>query len=342
METKAVKQREILLISFLVSFLQNSPRLLELIGFLKYTKDSYITPPSTIYVVFRMFFLFGFSYVVLLYNTNLDTHFKKFGQYLFITSSILINGLILYVCSSFYFDLYDDFTGHELYVRDEKLLIFILVILMLGLIALAKNLIYKARREADIQEKERLAKQNLQNELSALKNQINPHFLFNSLNSLNSLIRENKEATNFVNQLSYMYRYILQSGNRDLVELREELKFIDSYVFLIKTRYRDKFSIEVLVDEEIMSYQIPVLALQLLVENAVKHNEISNRNPLHVKIFHDDDFLIVENKIQPRSTFVDSTGQGLVNINKRYMLLKEKSIKISNENNIFRVKMPLK
>ena len=253
-----------------------------------------------------------------------------------------MNGLILYVFFLFYFDLYDDFTGHDLYVRDEKLLLFILVILMMGLIALAKNLVYKARRQADIQEKERLAKQNLQNELAALKNQINPHFLFNSLNSLNSLIRENKEATNFVNQLSFMYRYILQSGNRDLVELKEELKFIDSYVFLIKTRYRDKFSIEIEVDDDVLTYQIPVLALQLLVENAVKHNEISNRNPLFVKIYHNKEFLIVENKIKPRSTFVDSTGQGLVNINKRYMLLKEKSIKISNENNIFKVKMPLK
>ena len=342
MEAKTVKQTDILLISFLVSLLQNSPRLLELIGFLKNTKDSYSTPPSTLDVVFRMSFLFVFSYIVLEYNANVDTYLKKLGHYLFITISILINGLILYVSSSFYFEFYYDFTGHDLYVSDEKLLLFILVILMLGLIALAKNLVYKARRHADIQEKERLAKQNLQNELSALKNQINPHFLFNSLNSLNSLIKENKEATNFVNQLSFMYRYILQSGNQDLISIKKELKFIESYIFLIKTRYRDKFDIDIDVDEEILSSQIPVLALQLLVENAVKHNEISDRNPLHVKIFHDDDDLIVENKIQPRSTFVDSTGQGLVNINKRYMLLKEKSIKISNENNIFKVKMPLK
>lgn len=341
LQLKKVKQSEILFISFLISLLHNSPRLLELVGFLKYTHDSNITPPSFMDVGFRMSFLFVFSWVVLQYNTNLDRYFFKFGKLVFYLASVFFNGVILYVSTTFYYQLYDDITGHNLYVRDEKLLLFILIILLFGLIVLSKNLRYKMRRQADLQERERLLKQNLQNELAALKNQINPHFLFNSLNSLNSLIRENKEATTFVNQLSYMYRYILQSGHQDLITVKEELKFIESYVFLIKTRYRDKFSINIDVNDYVSSVKIPVLALQLLIENAVKHNEISNRNPLNVRVYNNEEFLIVENKIQPRSTFVDSTGQGLVNINKRYLLLKEKNIQISNENNIFRVKLPL-
>ena len=341
MRTKKIKQTEILFLSFLISLLQNSPRLLELIGFLKYTESSYISPPTSIDVIFRMSFLFLYSYAVLLYNTNLDSYFKKFGKPVFLLTSVLINGFILYVFTSFYFEGYDDFTGYNLYIRDQKLLLFILVIVMLGLIALAKNLLYKIQIQEDIEEKQRLLKQNLQNELAALKNQINPHFLFNSLNSLNSLIKENNEATTFVNQLSYMYRYILQSGNRDLVSIKEELKFIDSYVFLINSRYRDKFSIDMTVDDSIHHIMIPVLALQLLVENAVKHNEISNKNRLKVKVFNTKEFLIVENRIKLRSTFVDSTGQGLANINKRYILLTGKSILISNENDIFSVKMPI-
>lgn len=342
MEIKKVKESDILLVSFLISLLHNSPRLLELVGFLNYTKQSYITPPSTTDVLFRMSFLFAFSWIVLQFNTNYDIYFRKYGKPVYAGVSVVVNGLILFLFITFYYDLYDNITGKDLYLRDQKLLLFILIILQLGLIVLSKNLKYKLRRQSDLEEKQHLSKQNLENELSALKNQINPHFLFNSLNSLNSLIRENKEATTFVNQLSFMYRYILQSSNQDLVSLKEELKFINSYVFLIKTRYRDKFSIDINIDEEALNKQIPVMVLQLLVENAVKHNEISNRNPLHVKVYNNGmNILIVENKIKERSTFVDSTGQGLANINKRYKLLMNKKIQISNENDIFSVKLPI-
>ncbi len=338
---KKVSQTEILFLSFLISLLHNSPRLLEYVGFVHYTTDSKLAPHTFLGMLFRMSFLFVFSWVVLQYNTNVVNYLKKFGKTFYYTMSIVFNGSILYLSTTFYYSLYDNFTGHELYVRDQKLLLFILIVLILGLIILSKNLRYKLQRDLDLEERERLVQQNLQNELSALKNQINPHFLFNSLNSLNSLIRENTQATNFVNKLSYMYRYILQSGQHDLISLKDELKFIESYVFLIQTRYRDKFSIDLKINKTALDYEIPVLALQLLVENAVKHNEISSKNPLHVNVYIKDNLLVVENKIQPRSTFVDSTGQGLANINKRYQLLKNKSIQISNENNIFKVKMPL-
>lgn len=341
MNFKKISQTEILFISLLISLLHNTPRLLEFVGFLKYTGNSNTTAPSLIDVVFRMSFLFVFSYSILLYNTKFDEYFKRFGNMIFYGSSIFFNGLILYIFTTFYYQLYDDFTGNDLYIRDQKLLLFILIILMLALVILSKNLRYRLQNQKNLDERDLLIKQNLQNELSALKNQINPHFLFNSLNSLNSLIRGNKEATTFVNQLSFMYRYILQSSDQYLVSIKEELKFIKSYAFLIKTRYGDKFSIEIDIDDSILDIQVPVLALQLLIENAVKHNEISNKNPLKVKIYNDDGFLIIENKIRIRSTFVDRTGQGLANIDKRYLLLKEKNILISNENNIFKVKMPL-
>ena len=186
-----------------------------------------------------------------------------------------------------------------------------------------------------------LKQQSLQNELSALKNQINPHFLFNSLNSLSSLVRENEQATTFVNKLSFMYRYILQSGQVDLTLLKDELKFLESYLYLINTRYREKFEAIIDIEDQYLSEEIPILALQLLVENAVKHNEISTENPLKVKIYSDHKYIIVENKIRVRTSFVDSTGNGLVNLSKRYSLLKKKNIIISNEDQIFKVKLPL-
>ena len=184
-------------------------------------------------------------------------------------------------------------------------------------------------------EKETLKQQSLINELEALKNQINPHFLFNSLNSLNSLVRDNKPATIFVNKLSFMYRYILQSSSNDMVTLEEELKFLESYIYLIKTRYRDRFDINIAIDDHLKQEKIPSMSLQLLVENAVKHNEISESNPLLVKVYSKDSSIVVENKIKPRTTFVDSTGNGLVNLNKRYQLLKKNTISISNSKYYF-------
>ena len=139
-----------------------------------------------------------------------------------------------------------------------------------------------------------------------------------------------------------MYRYILQSSDRNLVPLKEELKFLDSYIFLIKTRYRDRFEIVIDVDEMLLEERVPPLALQLLVENAVKHNEISEVNPLLVKVYSENGYLCVENEIRLRTTFVDSTGNGLSNLNKGYLLLKERTISITNTDSIFKVKFHLK
>lgn len=224
---------------------------------------------------------------------------------------------------------------------DKGLLYFVYFVIILIVFFISRILRFQIVQQEDQAEKELLKRQSLQNELSALKNQINPHFLFNSLNSLNSLVRGNEDATSFVNNLSYMYRYILQSGQQDLVSLSEELKFLESYIYLIKTRYRDRFKIDITIDDKLLNHTIPSLTLQLLVENAVKHNEISEQKPLLVKIYNDNDMLVVENDIQPRTSLVESTGKGIANINKRYQLLKNNHIRISESNNVFSVKLPL-
>ena len=138
-----------------------------------------------------------------------------------------------------------------------------------------------------------------------------------------------------------MYRYILQSGDRNLVILSEEVKFLESYSFLIKTRYRDCVTIDVQIDESLMTKKIPPLGIQTLVENAVKHNEISANNPLLVKVYTDNEYICVENPIRMRKTMAEGTGNGLSNLDKRYFLLNKKHISISNENEVFKVKYPL-
>ncbi|MGB5170525.1 MAG: histidine kinase, partial [Eudoraea sp.] len=237
--------------------------------------------------------------------------------------------------------VYPFFTGETISKREMGFLFFNYFIVFTVLFFVARILRLEVIRKENLVENEHLKQQSLQNELTALKNQIDPHFLFNSLNSLNSLIRDNKEATTFVTKLSFMYRYILQSGDQNKATIKEELKFLESYVHLIKTRYRNRFSLEISIDEAYLDKEIPPLALQTLVENAIKHNEISETNPLTVRIYSKDETICVENPIRPRTNLAEGTGSGLSNLEKRYFLLGKQKIAISTENNIFCVQLPI-
>lgn len=196
----------------------------------------------------------------------------------------------------------------------------------------------------DVQLKsEQLEKEAVMAQFAALKNQVNPHFLFNSLSILNSLIYEDVNlSAKFVQQLSKAYRYILEQRDQDLILLKTELDFIESYTFLLKIRFENKFEVNINVPNEIKNgYQIAPLALQLLVENAVKHNRMSIAEPLKVAIYYKEPFLIIENPLQLRDQPDVSTGVGLSNIANRYALLTD--LKVSHEivNNAYIVKIPL-
>jgi LytS/YehU family sensor histidine kinase len=234
------------------------------------------------------------------------------------------------------------FGNNELTDEVIRYLQFRYSILLLVLFFIARILRLQRDQHESLIENERLKRRNLQNELAAIKNQVDPHFLFNSLNSLTSLVRGNESATLFVQKLSHMYRYILQSGESDLVPVSDELKFLSSYTYLIQTRYRDRFDIDIRIDPEQQKELLPPLSLQILVENAVKHNEISESHPLKVNIFYRDGSLFVENPIRPRSSLPDTTGYGLHNLQKRFELLKLGQIKISTHNQIFSVELPLR
>lgn len=196
-------------------------------------------------------------------------------------------------------------------------------------------------------ENQQLKTENLKNQYETLKNQLNPHMLFNSLNTLYALVRENPDkAQDYISQLSKVMRYTLKQDSdieRSTISLQEELNFINSYIYLLKMRFEDNISFVFNIDNSLLMKKIPRMAIQLLVENAVKHNEISNRNPLHITIRTiDDETLEVANNLQPRRGATTSTGIGLNNLRKRYQLLFNKDIEIQEkENNIFSVKIPL-
>jgi len=171
---------------------------------------------------------------------------------------------------------------------------------------------------------------------------LNPHFLFNSLNSLHSLIRSNPEkASLFVTNLSKLYRYVLQSKEKDLVSIEEELAFLKNYTDLIHIRYRDKFQINIDLKAKDYRLYLPVLSIQLLVENAIKHNEISEENPLKVFVNIIEGHLVVTHKLRPRKTLIQSTSNGIVNLSRRCQYLIGRDIEIQKDEN-FTVRIPIK
>lgn len=192
-------------------------------------------------------------------------------------------------------------------------------------------------------ENEKLRTESIQSQYESLKNQVSPHFLFNSLTAMKTLIRESPDlAGKYVDHLSLVLRYTLQSNEKRLVTLQEEMEFTDSYLFLIKMRYDTNLNIETAIDETRTNRMLPPLTVQTLVENAIKHNEISKRNPLTIYIkTGNDDTLIVRNRIQEKLTREDGTGIGLSNLSKQYQLLGNRTVQISQENNEFIVEVPL-
>jgi len=192
-------------------------------------------------------------------------------------------------------------------------------------------------------EKEQLKKANLQSQYDSLKNQVNPHFLFNSLNSLSSLILEDAaQAGTFVDELSKVYRYLLQSNDKDLTSLADETRFINSYTHLLKTRYGPGIAMMIEIEERYKSYLLPPLTLQMLVENAVKHNIILADKPLCIYIQTTaNGWLQVQNNLQKKVTYVSSNRVGLNNIITKYHLLTQQEVVVSETNTHFSVTLPL-
>ncbi|WP_336516575.1 sensor histidine kinase [Pollutibacter soli] len=191
-------------------------------------------------------------------------------------------------------------------------------------------------------EMEELKRISIQARLRAIQEQINPHFLFNNLNVLSTLVLQKHENANtFIEAFSSVYRYLLTRKDVELVKLREELEFIQPYIFLLTTRFGNGLIIELDIPDRYNERFIVPAALQLLVENAIKHNIVSVVQPLHIRMFVSEDGLSVSNNLQERGEKIPSTGLGLENINQRYRLLAGKEIKIERKADLFVVTVPL-
>jgi ligand-binding sensor domain-containing protein len=202
---------------------------------------------------------------------------------------------------------------------------------------------YIRQREQQLRRVERLQQEKIHFQFEMLKNQVNPHFLFNSFNTLISFIEENpRVAVEYVEHLSALFRNIVTYREQDVISLEEELTVVRNYSFIQKKRYGDPFRLTIEVDETSWKkWMIPPLTLQLLIENAVKHNAVSRETPLHVRVFQADHILVVENNINPKFQAEPSSGLGLENVRSRYRLLTTRAVEIIPGNEYFRVKLPL-
>jgi two-component system, LytTR family, sensor kinase len=256
-------------------------------------------------------------------------------------TSILFSAASIYFCTIFF-----DHYFCEIPVTDKES--FLSACVVLGVIISITTLSIEVGTKffgywkSSLVEVEKYKAETLQAQLQNLKNQINPHFLFNNMSVLSSLVyKDQDKAVDFINQLSKVYRYLLDNKDKELVTLEEELTFIRSYTYLLQIRFDTNIQFKINVDEGSMRKIIPPMALQILVENAIKHNEISEAQPLVVEIQAYENEIAVKNNLQLRSNSEPSSKTGLQNIKDRYRYFTDKAIEVIQDSKYFSVKIPL-
>ncbi len=189
---------------------------------------------------------------------------------------------------------------------------------------------------------ERIEKERIVSELSALRNQVNPHFLFNCLNTLHALVVDNQEARDFVRTLSGVYRYLLDHTSENMVLLKDELQFASNYLKLQLVRFQGSLDLKTEIDPKAMEKSLPSATLQLLLENAIKHNIVTKSQPLTIRIYSENDHLVVENNFQPKKgVLIESTGIGLDNLRKRLSFITTLQPEFGEKGGYYVAKIPL-
>jgi len=283
-------------------------------------------------------------------NSYLSRHFSwveqtKTRAILGIVATIVVNFILVLFCN--YINLIviqkREFTGFFTGNMGFFNWLGINIALLISAILHAKGFIeeWKKSTRKEVVEQKLIAR-SANAQFESLKNQLDPHFLFNSLNVLSALIDENPhQAQYFTGAMSKIYRYVLEQKDKELVTVEEEIDFAKPYCELLETRFEDSVSFRFdVAEQDLQSFVVP-LSLQLLLENCIKHNFATSQNPLFVKIYSENGFLFIENNLQAREQVKESAGIGLSNIVQRYALLTSENVFIEKSADFFRVKIPI-
>lgn len=262
-----------------------------------------------------------------------------------IVGTLVMNIALVYFCNYLNFIVIQGKNPEKFFNGEMNFInwFFINFAIMISAIGHARGFMLAMKQNAkqEVVEQKLIAK-SANAQFESLKNQLDPHFLFNSLNVLDSLIEENPvQAQRFTNSMSKIYRYVLEQKDKELVSVEEEIDFAKTYCELLKTRFEDAVTFEFNISEEDKKGFVVPLSLQLLLENSIKHNFATSSKPLNIKIFTEKGNLIIENNLQTRELPNTSTGVGLANIVSRYNLLTERNVFVEKSEAFFRVKLPI-
>jgi hypothetical protein len=261
-------------------------------------------------------------------------------KHLVIEISLILMLLLVYVLLGSYLLSFQEKTAIPILLRTHITEIVITTMITFFITTIHEAIFFYQQWKLNFSKSISLEKDNLEARYNALKAQVNPHFLFNSLNSLMSLLENNPKAEQYVQDLSEYLRYVLLSNDRQEVTLKEELENLEKFFHLQKLRFDDNLKVEIQINPTSLNYQIPTLVLQMLVDNCIKHNVISSKNPLIIKIFDNGKSLTVVNNLQKKQ-IEESTGQGLKNIEGRFRFIGGGPIKIETDEKQFSVTIPL-
>ncbi|MDC8106027.1 2TM domain-containing protein [Chryseobacterium sp. PTM-20240506] len=263
-----------------------------------------------------------------------------------VISILIVNIILVYICNYINFVLFQkDATSEEFFSGKYNFINWFMVNIALLISAFlhARGFMEELKKTSkkEVVEQKLIAK-SANAQFETLKNQLDPHFLFNSLNVLSALIDENpNQAQKFTASMSKIYRYVLEQKDKELVTVEDEIEFAKTYCELLKTRFED--SVDFIFDvrkEDYRRYVVP-LSLQLLLENCIKHNFATSSKPLIIKVFSENDTLCIENNLQVREQIKESAGIGLANIVQRYSLLTKRNVFIEKSDDYFKVKLPV-
>lgn len=312
----------------------------------------YISIESILEAIFRLLFATVVSFIIstiaFLMNNGIISLFDKWTGWedkfikrlFFEMGAAAAMGAALMGSITYLLDQFGVYEGNIVRHIINNMMIFGVINIIY--VSIMEGIIFFRRWREEKIRTERLEKENAISRYEALKNQINPHFLFNNLNVLASLVSKDKAiAEKFIQEFSRIYRYILDTSEKLVVELNEELNFINSYLYLLKIRYNEGIDYDININQESMKKYVIPLALQILVENCVKHNMFSQSAPIKIVIYDKDDMIYVENNIRKKEVRNKQEALGLKNLSSRYSFISEKKPVFSIHNDIFVAKIPL-
>ena len=270
---------------------------------------------------------------------------KKYKKYRMIIGAL--GGVVLTMLGIFWIRIvirlgFEGANWNE-FINGERAIFYVIALLITLVVSVFFHAVYFYRTIQDKKVKEqKIIAGTASAKFDALKNQLDPHFLFNSLNVLTSLIEEDaNQAQKFTTSLSKVYRYVLEQKNKELVSIEEELQFAKTYVRLLKMRFEDSIVLDIPESSSNPEAKIVPLSLQLLLENAVKHNIVTANKPLKIRVFEENGYLVVTNNLQEKQVVKKSSGVGLRNIQLRYSLLTDKTVRIDKTPKSFSVFLPM-